>query len=532
MVRLNFFNVVIVIFLVATLACNRGNGPIAPQDTTNVQACFTHDAPAVTGENVIFDAGCSTGGLLAIKSYAWDWGDGSAPQTTTDPEAVHAFGEPGMFEISVTVTNAADMKSEATAEVTVVPIGSAPMACFHSNSPEGWQPGSTITFDASCSTDPDGDELEFLWDWGDGTTTGPSDELSATHEFLSEGEFYVHLTVIDSAGWETVSDPDMFSIGYPVSPELIASTDASGHASDAVFVKNHVYVLGGIHTEFEVIAALLIFEIEGSGEPALIGEALLPSSGVQLEVTDGYAYAADSQGGLVIFDISNPEEPFMTGSADTGTTYGMEVRDGYAYLTGDPEDAYAWLTIVDVRDPNSPVIVGAEPGNYTASLIEVIGDYAYASKYYFGSGHLRTLWITDISDPSAPRVVGSFVFNNTLIDLESMGGYLCALTDGYPQMPLIVLDVSQPDKPVEIGSIGLDHAYDLEVLGSYAYIASVTDDLVVVDLSDPTDPQVFSQVEAPGHAYHVAVDGNKAFLASDDLIAFSYNWTNSLIQLW
>jgi len=533
MVRSYFFLALIAVFLITSLACNKGNGPTAPQDTTNPQACFTHDAPAgaVMGENVVFNAGCSTGGLFAITSYTWNWGDGSGPQKTTGPEAVHAFDEPGLLEVGLVVTNAAGMKANAAVELAVVPVGSSPTACFSSDSPEGWQPGSTITFDASCSTDPDGDELEFSWDWGDGTTTGPTSDASATHEFPYEGEFFVRLTVTDSTGWETVSDAEEFSIGYPVRLELITSTDAK-YARDIAFVKNYVYVLGGIYTTFEKISGLLIFEIDGSGEPILIGEAFLPSVGIQLEVMDGYAYVADRHAGLVIFDISNPEEPFITGSADTGTTYGMEIRDGYVYMTGDPQDAYAWLTIVDVRDPHYPVIVGAEPSNYTASLIEVIGDYAYASKYYIGSGHLRTLWIADISDPSAPRAAGSFVFNNTLIDVESMGGYLCALTDGHPQTLLIVLDVSQPDKPFEISSMGLDHASDLEVMGSYAYIASVTDDLVVVDLSNPTDPRIFSQLQAPGDTYHVAVSGNKAFLASDISIGFSYNWTYSLIQLW
>ena len=68
-----------------------------------------------------------------------------------------------------------------------------------------WQPAPTAkfaatcsslqcTFDASGSNDPDGDIVDYQWDFGDGTTaSGPS----ATHTFASDGVFEVTLTVSD-----------------------------------------------------------------------------------------------------------------------------------------------------------------------------------------------------------------------------------------------------------------------------------------------------------------------------------------------
>ncbi|MEO6528057.1 MAG: DNA/RNA non-specific endonuclease [Gemmatimonadaceae bacterium] len=57
--------------------------------------------------------------------------------------------------------------------------------------------GSVLTFDASASSDPDGDALTYSWSFGDGTTaTG----VSPTHIFADNGTFAVTLTVMDAAG--------------------------------------------------------------------------------------------------------------------------------------------------------------------------------------------------------------------------------------------------------------------------------------------------------------------------------------------
>ncbi len=63
--------------------------------------------------------------------------------------------------------------------------------------PDSVSIGDEIDFDGSESYDPDGDKLEFIWDFGDGTT---STEPLVTHWYEKAGTYQIYLTVLDRVG--------------------------------------------------------------------------------------------------------------------------------------------------------------------------------------------------------------------------------------------------------------------------------------------------------------------------------------------
>ena len=84
----------------------------------------------------------------------------------------------------------------------------APTASFTLTPPSGQAP-LAVSFDASASSDPDGDPLTYFWSFGDGSSaTGQA----ASHTYTAAGSFTAVLTVNDGNGG-TGSDSEVITVG-------------------------------------------------------------------------------------------------------------------------------------------------------------------------------------------------------------------------------------------------------------------------------------------------------------------------------
>ncbi|MCH8541585.1 MAG: PKD domain-containing protein [Opitutales bacterium] len=174
---------------------------------------------------VDFDASGSTDPDGHSLSYTWDFGDGSAP--VTGATASHTYTEQGAYFASVSVE---DGHGGVGGAVQLIEVGNqAPTPRFSFTSTFGIPP-VTVDFDASDSTDPEGDPLSFSWDFGDGSTASGE---TVTHTFSDYGEFEVHLTVDDGQGNERSTSQVLRIENQPPVPDFTFSP-ASGNAPLAV----------------------------------------------------------------------------------------------------------------------------------------------------------------------------------------------------------------------------------------------------------------------------------------------------------
>jgi PKD repeat protein len=164
-----------------------GTGPTA--------SFLTSPASPHIGDNVNFNASASlaTAGRT-IRSYAWDFGDGTL-KTTTGPTTTHDFVTAGVFTVTLVVTDDAGHTGVATSPVTITTDAPTADFTFSQLPPNA---AHTMQFNSSGSTAATGRTIaSYAWDFGDG---GSSTLASPSHAYAAGASYNVTLSVTDSTG--------------------------------------------------------------------------------------------------------------------------------------------------------------------------------------------------------------------------------------------------------------------------------------------------------------------------------------------
>jgi len=164
---------------------------------------FSPEAPA-PGEAVAFDGTLSVDFDGEITAYEWDL-DGDGVTDATGPTTLRVFSATGSYDVHLRVTD--DGRNKDTIVQTVVvaskpakpvdvrPTLQPPTADF-SYTPGQPVDGEPVTFDASPSSDPDGQIDSYAWDF-DGDGVVDSTDPIVGHVFPTPGTYAVRLTVLD-----------------------------------------------------------------------------------------------------------------------------------------------------------------------------------------------------------------------------------------------------------------------------------------------------------------------------------------------
>ncbi|MBR1924924.1 MAG: PKD domain-containing protein [Ruminobacter sp.] len=145
-------------------------------------------------------------------TYSWDFGDGN---TSTDKNPSHTYEVKGEYTVVLTVTDAKKATDSYSRNVSL--SNNAPVASYTSE-----VDGKTVKF-TDKSTDADGDELTYSWNFGDGNT---STDKNPSHTYESNGKYTVELTVSDGQDSDTFSKE--FNIGSNNPPVASFTSKADG----------------------------------------------------------------------------------------------------------------------------------------------------------------------------------------------------------------------------------------------------------------------------------------------------------------
>jgi len=170
---------------------SRDNGFIVVQPNQAPTASAGGPYSARVMDVVAFNASGSSDPDGDALQYAWTFGDGGKGSGVAP---THTYTTADTFTATVTVSDGRGGTQSASAQVTVR-ANQAPAAS--AGGPYTARVGDAVSFDASGSTDPDGDPLQHAWTFGDG---GTGEAVKPTHTYTTAGTFTATVTVSDGRG--------------------------------------------------------------------------------------------------------------------------------------------------------------------------------------------------------------------------------------------------------------------------------------------------------------------------------------------
>jgi len=140
-----------------------------------------------------------------IVNRLWNFADG---QTSREISPRHTFVTTGQYTVRLTLT---DDQGLSASRAIIIAVTDAPVAVLDVDRTSAESAPAIFSFDASRSSDPDGEIVDYRWDFGDG-----SREIIpvVVHTFASPGTYRVVLTVTDDVG-VTGTDEVVVEVGIP-----------------------------------------------------------------------------------------------------------------------------------------------------------------------------------------------------------------------------------------------------------------------------------------------------------------------------
>lgn len=219
--------------------------------TTGLPPAVNHAPTAsfkvdVNGLKVDFDARDSADADGDPLTYAWNFGDGSSGTGATVSHTYTA-NTATTFQATLTVSDGKDTASVTHAVNVAPPPNTAPVAAFV------WTAdGLQVAFDASGSSDADGDDLTYAWQFGDNSE---GSGRTTTHTYGTAGTHEVTLTVSDGKSSNSVTR-EIVVDELPPSPtdEVVAEDTFTRNAvgSWGVADKGGLWTLSGGNPAFSI----------------------------------------------------------------------------------------------------------------------------------------------------------------------------------------------------------------------------------------------------------------------------------------
>jgi hypothetical protein len=302
-----------------------------------------------------------------------------------------------------------------------------------------------------------------------------------------------------AANWKGLQ---IVGVSNPAAPAAVGAYDHSSNPTGIYVKGNYAFIVDNN------IPGIRILDVSSPATP-IQKSTWVPDGNekniVDLKVKDNLALALVSSLGLYIVDVSNPAAPqkkslYTIDEYPTALCYNGD----YVYIT-----YLTGMDILDISDPDAPVKKGGIKLDGAQEKITVQGNYVYIAGY-------DEFQIIDVSNPANPSSVYRKGYFSGTPYIFVRGNYL--YVNGATKCGLDIYDITNPKEPVIVTTYQVareqDFVNDMFVDGNYAYFTNYYDGLLVVDVSDPSQPKQVGHYQSFRGLERVYVEGNYIFCTS------------------
>lgn len=200
-------------------------------------------------------------------------------------------------------------------------------------------------------------------------------------------------------------------------------------------------------------------------------------------------------------------------SADLGEhANDVYVEGNYAYVANDKTNA--GFTIVNVQDPENPVIVKELDVGGKGRYITKDGNYVYMGVQKSGGGFV----IVDVSNPASATKIATLNVGGYGNQPKASGNYVFFGVEN-DDGGFKVIDVNNKSSPVVRKTLDFDATVQAVYLkNTYAYLGLDDDHLAfrVVSISDPINPQLRASINVGEEINAIDISGPIAYAATEE----------------
>lgn len=303
---------------------------------------------------------------------------------------------------------------------------------------------------------------------------------------------------------------------------------------------------------------VVIEEFKGLPDSNVVSKLKISGQAIDVDISGNYAYLTNDLGELYIINIKDKSDPRIIGKYPEVDSANIIITQGdYAYISytewiSGEEDFYTecGIKIVDIRDKENPVTIGDyQTGENNRKFVfgmYIEGDYAYInSSVYLDGSEYSTLEIVDIKDKNSPALIGSIEVEGSPSAVWVQDGYAYINLNYYDyeeedytgQSKLLVIDIEDKENPVLTGQCDVpSNSWGIYVSGDYGYTSSnisgeedgdFTDSLVqIIDITDKSDPKLLGSSIIPGGAWELDRISDYIYVSSLEGGIFAINISN------